>query len=626
MCGINGFYQFESLKSPEDLRNMVHKMNNEIIHRGPDAEGNFSDQTAAIGMRRLAIIDLKTGNQPIWNKNKSKCIVFNGMIYNYREIKKELIAADYKFYTNSDTEVILLAYEKYGIDCLTMFEGMFAFAIYDLENKELFLARDRIGEKPLYFYQSEKEFIFGSELKSLIATGRIKKEINMKALTQYFQLTYIPAPLTIYKDVYKLPPASWMVLYPDGTKKSGTYWDISYQRESLIGDYETCKKLVREAVFKSVERRLVSDVPFGAFLSGGIDSTIIAGAMAQISSNPINTFTIGFREKAYDESNLAGITAKKIGSNHHILKLEWDNAAENIEYVLSNMDEPFADSSLIATYTVSKMAREYVKVVLTGDSGDELFAGYNKYLISYYSDIYNRFPGFIRNGIIRPISDILPSDWSLTRKVKKVVQSSGKDIFMQRREMMCLGLKDDEIGCLSPQFDGIDATYDLICSYYDRLEDAEEITRAQYVDLKVLLEGDMLPKVDRASMLASLETRVPYIDSDLINIAYQIPSEYKIKGKRRKIILKDAFSDIIPEELLNAPKKGFSVPMAHWLRTILKRKLLSYASSSYMEDQGLFQAEFVNRLINEHMSKKRDRTSELWSFFVFQNWYDRNMA
>jgi asparagine synthase (glutamine-hydrolysing) len=371
---------------------------------------------------------------------------------------------------------------------------------------------------------------------------------------------------------------------------------------------------------------LVSDVPFGAFLSGGIDSTIIAGAMAQISSNPINTFTIGFREKAYDESNLAGITAKKIGSNHHILKLEWDNAAENIEYVLSNMDEPFADSSLIATYTVSKMAREYVKVVLTGDSGDELFAGYNKYLISYYSDIYNRFPGFIRNGIIRPISDILPSDWSLTRKVKKVVQSSGKDIFMQRREMMCLGLKDDEIGCLSPQFDGIDATYDLICSYYDRLEDAEEITRAQYVDLKVVLEGDMLPKVDRASMLASLETRVPYIDSDLINIAYQIPSEYKIKGKRRKIILKDAFSDIIPEELLNAPKKGFSVPMAHWLRTILKRKLLSYASSSYMEDQGLFQAEFVNRLINEHMSKKRDRTSELWSFFVFQNWYDRNMA
>ena len=383
---------------------------------------------------------------------------------------------------------------------------------------------------------------------------------------------------------------------------------------------------MREAVFKSVERRLVSDDPFGAFLSGGIDSTIIAGAMAQISSNPINTFTIGFREKAYDESNLAGITAKKIGSNHHILKLEWDNAAENIEYVLSNMDEPFADSSLIATYTVSKMAREYVKVVLTGDSGDELFAGYNKYLISYYSDIYNRFPGFIRNGIIRPISDILPSDWSLTRKVKKVVQSSGKDIFMQRREMMCLGLKDDEIGCLSPQFDGIDATYDLICSYYDRLEDAEEITRAQYVDLKVVLEGDMLPKVDRASMLASLETRVPYIDSDLINIAYQIPSEYKIKGKRRKIILKDAFSDIIPEELLNAPKKGFSVPMAHWLRTILKRKLLSYASSSYMEDQGLFQAEFVNRLINEHMSKKRDRTSELWSFFVFQNWYDRNMA
>ena len=361
MCGINGFFQFDRQRDKEELSRIVHKMNEQIVHRGPNHEGLFANDSVALGMRRLSIIDLEGGNQPIWNETRDKLIIFNGEIYNYEEIKSDLICKGHIFETQSDTEVVLHGFEAYGINILDKIEGMFALAIYDTNEEQLFLARDRAGEKPLYYYSKNGFFMFGSEMKSLLATELVDKEIDDDALSIYFQLTYIPAPYTIFKDVYKLMPGSWLKINRNKQFESGKYWELSdIEKLEPLEDYETCKKQLRETLFHSVEERMKSDVPIGAFLSGGFDSSIIVGIMSSISSNPINTFTIGFNDKKFDESKLAGLVAERNHTNHKLLKLDWDHVAGNINGLIQNIDEPFADSSLIATYAVSRIAKEYV--------------------------------------------------------------------------------------------------------------------------------------------------------------------------------------------------------------------------------------------------------------------------
>lgn len=622
MCGINGFVQFESMYHSEMLKSFVHQMNEQIVHRGPDSEGLFSDSHCALGMRRLSIIDLKGGDQPIWNETHDKMIVFNGELYNYLSLREELKQKGYVFSTDSDTEVVLHGFESYGPSFLKRMEGMFAFAIYDLSAKTWTLARDKIGEKPLYYYQDKEKFLFASELKSLLCTGLVPKVIDREGLSQYFQLTYIPAPKSILRDVHKLLPATYMVIRDDGSTFSEKYWELQpLTNEELLHDRDTCKSSLRKALFHSVEQRMISDVPLGAFLSGGIDSSIIVGIMSQISDRPINTFTIGYKDKRYDESSLAEIVAKKNHTNHHVLVLDWNKIAADLDAILQNIDEPFADSSLIATYAVSKMTKEYVTVALTGDAGDELFAGYNKYLISYYSRKYNRIPKVIRESIVRPAVGLLPVNSFLKRKANKVIASSGMEIFQQRKRMMCLGLKEEELRTLMR--DAYVDPMQFIREEYEFLADMDEQTRAQYVDLKTVLEGDMLAKVDRASMLVSLETRVPMLDTNVVELAYRIPSSYKINSKNKKIILKETFCDLLPDEILSARKHGFAVPIGMWLETVLKDRLLKYSESDYLEQQGLFNCAYIQKMIHAHLSHKEDRYSELWAFFVFQNWYER---
>lgn len=623
MCGINGLIQFDKVYSCTDMKSLVHRMNEQIIHRGPNSEGLFGDDNCALGMRRLSIIDLEDGDQPIWNEQKDKLIVFNGELYNFLDLRKELIAKGHIFSTNSDTEVVLHGYEEYGTEFFKRMEGMYAFCIYDIKSKEWTIVRDRIGEKPLYYYNSDKCFLFASELKSLLSTNLITKTIDKEALSIYFQLTYIPAPYSILKDVFKLPPASYMKIDPSGNVSINKYWTLSLSNDDCFQDYEWCKNQLRELFFQSVEKRMISDVPIGAFLSGGFDSTIVVGTMSQISDKPINTFTIGFNEKEHDESELAALVAKKHNTNHRVLPLDWNEAVNNIQLILSNMDEPFADSSLIATYTVSKMAKEYVSVVLTGDSGDELFAGYNKYLISYYSDKYLKVPKIIRKGMIEPGAALLPSQSPLSRKINKVIGSAEMDIFEQRKYMMSLGFKPNELKLLLKN--GVISEMDFIREQYNSLN-SEEQTRAQFVDLNTVLEGDMLTKVDRGSMLASLETRVPMLDRNVIELAFNMPAKFKINNKERKIILKDTFRDLIPDELFNAPKHGFSVPIARWLEVDLKDQLLKYADKEFIDEQGLFNYEYIQHVISEHLTHKKNRFSELWAFYVFQDWYHRTIA
>lgn len=620
MCGINGFIQFTQRYSPEQMESIVHSMNERIIHRGPDSEGLYADERCALGMRRLAIIDVDNGRQPIWNTAGNKMIVFNGELYNFLQLKESLIQGGYPFRTRSDTEVVLAGFETYGYRFFSMMEGMFALAIYDTTEKQWIFARDRIGEKPLYYYASDALFVFSSELKGILDTGLVPKEIDPAGLSQFFQLTYIPGPGSIIKDVKKLPPATYMVLRSDGGQTIEKYWSLTISGEPVYADYDKCKAALRDALFASVSNRMISDVPLGAFLSGGIDSSIIVGIMASISDERISTFNIGFRDKEFDESGLAWLVAKKYNTRHHVFYLNWDNAFQDVSAVLSNIDEPFADPSLIATYVVSRMTKQYVTVALTGDAGDELFAGYDKYLIAHYSKLYNAVPAFLRKGLVEPAVRCFPADSGLARKMNKVISSARMDSFERRKNVMLLGFKADETARLLPRT-SVDSL-NVIRRYYDALQNADEQTRAQFADLNVVLDGCMLAKVDRASMLASLETRVPMLDSKVVELAFNIPTSFRMRGTHRKIILKDAFSDMIPDALHRAPKHGFNVPVGKWLRKELESSLRRYASPELLLEQGLFEPGYVGELVDGHMTNRENNERKLWAFYVFQYWYE----
>ena len=622
MCGINGAISFNNNMTEQYLGKIVHGMNEKIIHRGPNSEGLYSDDKCSLGMRRLSIIDINGGEQPIWNEAHDKLIVFNGEIYNYQELKESLIAKGHVFKTHTDTEVVLHSYEEYGKLSFKMLEGMFAFCIYDLLQKEWLIVRDKNGEKPLYYYKNDDLLLFASELKSILGTGVVPKNINKDALDIYFQLGYIPAPYSIVSNVYKLQPASYMKIKYNGVTQVDKYWElqITPPKDEDV-DYESSKKKLRELVLSSVSRRMHSDVSLGAFLSGGIDSAVIVGTMSSLSTQKIDTFTIGFKEKEYDERYLAEIVANKYQTNHHVLELDWGEAINNLDDVFENMDEPFADPSYIASYTVSKLAKKYVTVVLTGDAGDEVFAGYEKYLIGYYSKMYQQLPVLARKRVIEPGIRLLPLNSVFRRKAEKVMAVSSKDIFEQRKQMMTLVFRHDEAERLiqSKPVNNLE----FIKQYYDKWSNIDEQICAQYMDLKVVLEGDMLCKVDRASMLASIETRVPFVDTDIVEFAFNLPSNFKINKSKKKIILKDAFRDIIPKEIVGASKKGFGVPVGEWLKSDLKDEFIKYLEDSFLENQRLFTGQYIKDVWMEHLMGKKNNSTQIWAFFVFQKWYER---
>lgn len=625
MCGINGIIDFSKTKDANFIKSLIKNMNDKIIYRGPDDTGIFINKNFGFGMRRLSIIDLMSGHQPMFNADKNIAVVFNGEIYNYNEIKNNLKQLGYTFATHSNTEVIIYAYEEYGTNCFNMFDGMFAIAIYDQNKNEVILGRDKVGEKPLYYYKDTNNFIFGSELKSLMGSGLIKKNINLQALYYYFTLMYIPAPYSIYDNIYKLEAGHYLRISLNGDICKKQYWDLIYDKDNLIDDYDECKKKLRQALFKSVESRMISDVPIGAFMSGGIDSTTIAGIMSQISNVPINTFTIGFDNKNYDESDIAKIAAKKFGSNHHLEYFSTDKAFGIIDKIVDNMDEPFADSSALPTYFVSNIAANHVKVVLTGDCGDELFAGYSKYLIGYYANKYRKIPYLFRLGFEKYGVKILPALSSLRRKVEKVIVNANEDLFTQRLHLMQLGCYDEEYRKLSVNFNNINN--DLINQYYEKYAGrTDEVSQTLYTDLKIVLEGDMFVKVDRMSMLNSLETRTPMVSNEMLEIASRIPTKFKINGKAQKIIFKDTFKDILPTQLLYQTKRGFGVPIDYWFRNGLKNDLESRINVDIIKKQGLFNYEYIYNLYNEHQKLKSNHKNILWAIYIFQRWYEREFG
>lgn len=624
MCGINGLIDFQKRHTKEERHEIVHKMNEAIVHRGPDHEGTYDNEWMSMGMRRLSILDLKTGNQPVYNTDQSIVTVFNGEIYNYKDLKKQLNGRNYLFKTTCDTEVIVHLFEEFGAGCFSMLDGMFAIALLDIRKEKFYLARDRMGEKPLYYTAENGGFLFSSELISLLKTGYVNKKINVSALNFYFQYTYIPAPYTIFENVYKLEAGHYLVIDRNGSVVDKRYWELRENPEIGKLSYEEASKELEKLLSSSVKERMNCDVPYGAFLSGGVDSGIIASLMAKHSKDAINTFTIGFQEKEYDESKNAAVMARHIGSRHHECILSYRDALGIMEEVIRNMDEPFADSSAIPEYLVARHAAGSVKVVLTGDGGDELFLGYDKYLINSYADRYLFLPSFIRKGFVEPAFRIFPDRSVLSRKANKVIRNAYYDAFERRNRTMQLGFKSEEMK-------------ELLCGDYygascqelvkKRYEDAtgSDLHKAQYTDLKVVLEGDMLVKVDRMSMLNSLEARTPLLANSVVEFAYSLPDEYKIWGKAKKRILKERFQSTFPKGFDKLPKSGFGVPLDHWFRNEMKKQILETLESEKLKRQGIFNASYVERVLREHFSGKVNRKSEIWTLYVFERWHENHM-
>ncbi|MDF3079020.1 MAG: hypothetical protein K0S09_2909 [Sphingobacteriaceae bacterium] len=615
MCGINGI-----ISRRPDREKALLQMNNNIIHRGPDDAGIYSDEIVGLAMRRLSIIDLNTGHQPMFNDNKSVVIVFNGEIYNYKILREQLEETGMSFSTNSDTEVIIKLYETYGTECFGMLDGMFAFSIYDSDANKVFIARDYFGEKPLHYISTEDGFYWASELKSIIGVLSFKPVISKKALNLYFQLTYIPAPYTIYEDVYKLKPNHYIEY--DLFSRTHRSFEIQQNFKEIPKglSFEEAKAVVHDKVRESVISRTVSDVPIGSFLSGGVDSSIVSLCVAQESSKPINTFSIGYKKKSFDESEKSRLVAKLIKSQHHEFIIDESDLSDQIDDIVLNFDEPFGDSSALASYLVARKTSARVKVALTGDGGDEVFGGYNKYYIGKLNSAYTKSINKGLHETIRRFTTKILATKDDSRgirfKVSKLINSIRYegDFYYY---IISLGFQNTELGrFIKEEF----FLPQVIDEYKIGLE-SHSIKDFRNIDRLLSLEGDMLVKVDRTSMLSSLECRAPFLNKDLWNFTNQLPDSYLMKGWNKKYILKKAFEEYFPKSFLDKSKKGFGVPVGDWLRTGLKKELLEYVDLAFLDKQGLFYPESVRQLVLNHVLGISDNTFKVWAYYCFQKWY-----
>ena len=622
MCGINGLVYKNAENT--DVQNIIGKMNQKIIHRGPDEDGFFveqlEDKTIAFAMRRLSIVDLSTGKQPIFTEDKSKVIVFNGQIYNSEELKKTLVQKGFVFHTSSPAEVVLKLYECFGLESFKMLDGVFAFSIYDKILGKIFIARDFFGDKPLHYQHSEKGLIWASELKSIISVLDKKPEIDNTGLNLYFQLTYIPAPFTIYKVISKLESNSF-IEYDVNTNALKIHETHSEKIEKQQISFDEAKKNVRKLVEESVSSRSVSDVSLGAFLSGGVDSSIISLCLSKQSDSKIDTFSIGFDKKSFDETEKSRLVANLIGSNHHEFVISEKDLTSHLDEILLNFDEPFADSSALPSYIVASKTADYVKVALTGDGGDEVFGGYNKYLIGGINQKYTSLvPRFLHQSVLKVANALTKQkgdERGLKFKVRKALNSIDyDDSFFYN--IIKLGFTDKE---MSIYLNEKDRVKNPLAYYQQRIPNPKNLTDFRNVDKMISLEGDMIVKVDRTSMLASMECRAPFLTREIWNYTLSLPDEYLLKGNNKKMILKKAFENEFPEQFLEKSKKGFGVPVGDWLRQGMRSELLSYIDDKFLEEQDIFDIQNIKKIVLNHLNSVEDNSFKIWTFYCFQKWY-----
>ncbi len=643
MCGICGKINIEG---KEIRRELINRMISVLAHRGPDDEGiyigNHRQETSqplvsvGLGHKRLSIIDLsKAGRQPISNEDKTIWMVFNGEVYNFKNLKKELEKNGHHFTSQTDCEVVIHLYEKVGIECIKRLNGMFAFALWDSKNQTLFLARDRLGIKPLFYCWEGKSLYFASEIKSILSDPEVTKKIDWNALSLYLTFNYIPAPYTIFKKIKKLNPASYIMVRKEGFEIK-EYWDIekdSKYHEKKEKNIRTYKKNLYDLLEDAVRTRLIADVPLGAFLSGGIDSSIIVGLMSRVSASSVNTYSIGYKDiPLFDETEYARQVAKINHTNHHEIILTAKDILNTIPEVLACFDEPFADSSAIPTYVVSRETKKHVKVALSGDGGDELFAGYRMYSGEYWYSRYKLFPRVLRNKLVEPLLKSLPDSRDKyvlehIRRIKKFVIGT-KDRFEDRlfawNEVFSKELREKIINKKKIEFKKInpDLGKEMLLKRLNSYN-SDNINRMLYMDLKISLPNDMLSKVDWMSMKNSLEVRVPFLDHRLVEYVFQIQGNLKLRGKKGKYILLETFKNILPPLLLNKPKWGFEIPISKWLKSELRFLIYEYLSKEKIENQGIFNFKPIEKITDDLFRDRTDTSWHLWNLIVFQAWYSR---
>ena len=614
MCGIAGFFLPDGQADPAVVRAMCDC----IRHRGPDDEGFHVEGGCAIGMRRLSIIDLSTGHQPISNEDGTVWVVFNGEIYNYQPLRRDLIAKGHRFTTNSDTETLIHLYEERGPAGLSDLRGMFAFAIWDSRRRRLLLARDRFGKKPLYYAALPQGIYFGSELKCLRAAGGVPFEIDEEALKLYFQLLYIPDPYTPFRAVRKLPAGSWLTYTADGTVEQGRYWTLPAPAETASTEPEAdVASRLREAFDESVRIRMIADVPLGAFLSGGIDSSAVVASMAVQSPEPIKTFSIGFEEADFNELPYARLVADKYRTDHHEIVVKPDSIAL-VQRLIRHFDEPFGDSSAIPTFIVSEFAARHVKVALSGDGGDELFAGYDSFLEAERFRKLDVVPLPLRHALSL-LADHLPYSAYGKNYLRTISRSSALERYLGAVGMPYFLRKE----LLEPQWmlpaDSAYLQQTLAGCFLPN--GADILSQALYFEATAKLTGDMLTKVDRMSMANSLEIRCPLLDHELAEMAAGIAPDLKLRGGKGKYIFVQAMRDRLPPELLSREKMGFGVPLAYWFRSSLKEFLWDHLTDPVFLNRGIVSPTFVRSLLEEHDTGRRNHYHFLWTLLMLELWF-----
>jgi len=624
MCGICGFC-FSDKRTVD--RNILARMTSTLQHRGPDDEGYYADAGIALGHRRLSIIDLDTGKQPIHNEDETIYVVFNGEIYNFPKLKKELEKKGHRFYTKTDTEVLVHLYEESGERCVESLAGMFAFAIWDGKKRKLLLARDRIGIKPLYYSYNGKGLAFASEPKALLQLPWVDRRLDPQALSHYLSYDFIPAPYCIYEDIKKVPPGH-QVVYQNGALRCERYWDLdlSDRFDGNLDEGELCELIWREFC-RVVKTHLISDVPLGVLLSGGIDSTSVLAALRYEGVDDVKTFSIGFEDPSFDESRYFRRAASFFETEHHEEVLAPHKLIDILPEVASILDEPMADASIMPTYLLSRFTKSSVKVVLGGDGGDELFAGYPTYQAFLLARYYEKIPRVMRS-LTEAVIKRLPvsfDNMSLDFRAKKFIH--GIPYPPVERYYIWMGtFPPEEKGkLLAP---GIKRRLEDLNSFdllHDHLRDkifSSELGKLLYLDTKLYLQDGVLAKVDRASMAHGLEVRVPFLDHRFVELVTGLPERLKLKGLTTKYIWKKAIKDRIPAEIVGRGKKGFGIPLAKWLCGELKELMAALLSEDRLKRQGIFRPSFTHRLVADHLARRADNRKQLWNLLIFQLWWD----
>lgn len=626
MCGFVGIFDSTGCKKIDPT--LLTRMSDTLVHRGPDGSGAYLGPGIGLGHRRLAIIDVAGGQQPLFNEDRSVVVVYNGEIYNFKALTEELLARGHRFRTNSDTEVIVHAWEEWREQCVTRFRGMFAFALWDSRTRTLFLARDRLGIKPLYYAAlADGTVLFASELKALAPYPDLPRKLDACAVEDYFAYGYVPDPKTIFQHVRKLAPGH-LIAFERGkpAPPPRPYWDLAFEARKGLGEAEACEELAAR-LREAVELRMIADVPLGAFLSGGTDSSSVVAMMAGLATDPVETFSIGFDWDRYDESPFAAQVAAANATRHHARQVDTDTLGL-IDEMAGVYDEPFADSSAMPTFELCALARERVTVALSGDGGDELFAGYRRYRWHHYEQqVRTRVPARVRAPLFGFLGAFYPKlDWAPKPfRAKSTFQALARDSiegYFNSVSIVADGLRERLYSpALRRDLQGYHAA-EVLRGHFARVPGEHHLDRVQYVDLKTYLPGDILTKVDRASMAHSLEVRVPMLDHILVEWAAGLAPSLRLKGREGKYVLKKAMEPFLPRNILYRPKMGFAIPLAEWLRGPLGVRVQRLLSDGVMADCGMFDMGFVSTMLERHRSGRRDHSAALWALVMFERFLD----